>query len=69
MHSKFYVYNLNIIESHSYILLTHKKCLVRISFGKKCKLSMLVYFILNFLYYFLIFVMSNARDTNYFTNC
>ena len=56
MHSIIPIYNLNTIDSYSYIFFNSLKSLVRILLGIKCKLSMFIYLFIIF-YYFLIFVI------------
>ena len=66
MHSIILIYNLNIIDSHFYILLTLKKIL-KILLEIKCKLFIFkknyceaLFFLMIHFFYSLVFVLNNS---------
>ena len=58
-----YIYNLNIIDSHSYIYFFNSlKSLVRILLGRKCKLSIFKIFLCSLILESLIFIHNNSLE-------
>ena len=69
MHNIIYIYNLNTIDSHFYILFTFKKKIIRILLGIKCKLIIflnyceaLFFFNDSFILDYLAFVLNNSFE-------